>query len=322
MKAGHCLGLMLACMHLAALPVLAGHIYVTTGLGHNVEPYYEALAPHGTWFRTESLGWVWQPHETAGSAEWRPYLHGGRWLLTQDGWYWHSEYAWGWAPFHYGRWVCTDRYRWVWIPGTVWAPAWVHWRHTPRYYGWAPLPPDGFNLHLSLDLGSNGGNLHLETSFLESDYAFLPRDRFLTTTQIASSCIPRHHHRAVYQDSIVGCPPRNSIVHPAPHHTGTITYPRRALSAPSRASSRAQRVHDSVRRPSTATAYKPTIPHVSASRRLSQESARNALRSRSNRLTENISSAGTTARRQTYADRPPTGRAQRLHTIVRSRFGR
>ena len=31
---------------------------------------------------------------------------------------------------------------WVWIPDTVWSPAWVAWRDSDDYVGWAPLPPD------------------------------------------------------------------------------------------------------------------------------------------------------------------------------------
>jgi hypothetical protein len=65
----------------------------------------------------------------------------GHWVYTEDGWFWVSDYEWGWAPFHYGRWVRHARYRWVWIPDTVWAPAWVTWRHGDDVVGWAPLGP-------------------------------------------------------------------------------------------------------------------------------------------------------------------------------------
>src|SRR6266496_1683468 len=43
----------------------------------------------------------------------------------------------------------SDRYGWVWIPGTVWAPAWVTWTYNDNYVGWAPLPP-------SIVFGSSG----------------------------------------------------------------------------------------------------------------------------------------------------------------------
>jgi hypothetical protein len=31
---------------------------------------------------------------------------------------------------------------WVWVPGSQWAPAWVSWRKSSDYVGWAPLPPE------------------------------------------------------------------------------------------------------------------------------------------------------------------------------------
>src|SRR6185312_8904560 len=50
-------------------------------------------------------------------------------------------YSWGWAPFHYGRWFHNTRFGWCWAPDTVWGPAWVSWRYSDAYCGWAPLPP-------------------------------------------------------------------------------------------------------------------------------------------------------------------------------------
>ena len=41
-----------------------------------------------------------------------------------------------------GYWAWDGR-GWVWVPGTVWAPAWVSWRYGGGYVGWAPLPPAG-----------------------------------------------------------------------------------------------------------------------------------------------------------------------------------
>lgn len=44
------------------------------------------------------------------------------------------------------------------MPGTEWGPAWVSWRRSPRYVGWAPLPPEaeftrstGFNGRVDAD---------------------------------------------------------------------------------------------------------------------------------------------------------------------------
>ncbi len=55
-----------------------------------------------------------------------------------------SDYSWGWAPFHYGRWAYTGGYGWGWIPGRTYSGAWVTWRTGGAgygYVGWAPLGP-------------------------------------------------------------------------------------------------------------------------------------------------------------------------------------
>ena len=40
----------------------------------------------------------------------------------------------------------------MWIPGNEWAPAWVSWRRSPEYYGWAPLGPS-----VSISASAGGG---------------------------------------------------------------------------------------------------------------------------------------------------------------------
>jgi uncharacterized protein DUF6600 len=64
-------------------------------------------------------------------------------MYTEEGWYFESDWEWGWAPFHYGRWYYDDAYGWLWVPGEEWGPAWVDWRESDEYIGWAPLPPPG-----------------------------------------------------------------------------------------------------------------------------------------------------------------------------------
>ena len=107
--------------------------------GDDVGTFHNALAPYGDWVNTEEYGMVWKPVGVA--SDWRPYTY-GRWGWTEEGWYWSSYYEWGWAPFHYGRWAEYPAYGWVWIPGTVWAPAWVEWRYSDAYIGWYPLWPE------------------------------------------------------------------------------------------------------------------------------------------------------------------------------------
>jgi len=103
----------------------------------DVSVFYEPLARYGRWFHHSRYGYCWIPNGIV--AGWRPYTN-GYWVYTDDGWAWVSYEEWGWGPYHYGRWSFDPGYGWVWIPGTVWAPAWVAWRRGPGYIGWAPLP--------------------------------------------------------------------------------------------------------------------------------------------------------------------------------------
>ncbi|MBI3875833.1 MAG: hypothetical protein HY300_07730 [Verrucomicrobia bacterium] len=104
--------------------------------------FYQSLAPYGSWVEVPSYGWCWQPTVAISSPRWRPYCDRGRWIYTSCGWYWQSDYSWGWAPFHYGRWALDTQIGWVWVPDSTWGPAWVTWRYSDAYCGWAPLPPE------------------------------------------------------------------------------------------------------------------------------------------------------------------------------------
>ena len=113
----------------------------------DVSTFDETLAPYGQWVETgdgPDDGRAWRPDPDVVGEEFQPYATGGHWVYSDWGWTWESDYPWGWAPFHYGRWALTPSWGWVWYPGTVWAPAWVDWRFGGGYIGWAPLPPVGF----------------------------------------------------------------------------------------------------------------------------------------------------------------------------------
>src|ERR1700737_128733 len=103
--------------------------------------FYTKLEPHGAWLETSDYGYVWQPREAESSRSWRPYTN-GRWVYTDAGWTWISQEPFGWATYHYGRWTRLRGIGWVWVPGDQWAPAWVSWRKSNDYVGWAPLPPE------------------------------------------------------------------------------------------------------------------------------------------------------------------------------------
>ena len=101
--------------------------------------FYENLAPYGQWLEDAHYGFVWSPNV---DVNFRPYYTKGHWAQTDYGNTWVSDYQWGWAPFHYGRWTFDSYYGWLWIPGTVWGPAWVSWRSGNGSFGWAPLNPE------------------------------------------------------------------------------------------------------------------------------------------------------------------------------------
>ena len=100
--------------------------------------FYDDLSPYGVWVNNPTYGYVWVPNEGPGFV---PYQTAGHWVYTEYGWTWVSDYAWGWAPFHYGRWYTDPQYGAMWVPDNNWGPAWVTWRRSEGYYGWAPMEP-------------------------------------------------------------------------------------------------------------------------------------------------------------------------------------
>ncbi len=113
------------------------------------QSFYDQLSPYGQWVDDPNYGFVWMPDV---GPDFKPYATNGHWVYTDEGWTWASNYSWGWAAFHYGRWFFQDGYGWMWIPGHEWAPAWVSWRNSPEYYGWAPLGPN-----ISINVSFGGG---------------------------------------------------------------------------------------------------------------------------------------------------------------------
>ncbi len=101
--------------------------------------FYENLAPYGQWLFDVKYGYVWSPNV---DENFKPYYTNGNWALTDYGNVWVSNYQWGWACFHYGRWKFDSYYGWLWFPGSNWGPAWVAWKESLGHIGWAPLSPD------------------------------------------------------------------------------------------------------------------------------------------------------------------------------------
>ena len=114
----------------------------------------EDLGRYGQWQQTPEYGALWVPSSVASG--WAPYSV-GHWAWVRPwGWTWIDDAPWGFAPFHYGRWV-YHRDVWAWAPGTyvarpVYAPALVAWVGGARAnlsisigsgtpVGWFPLAP-------------------------------------------------------------------------------------------------------------------------------------------------------------------------------------
>jgi len=117
-------------------------------------PGYYDLDTYGVWDEHAPFGPVWYP---AGvPVGWVPYRVGHWVWVVPWGWTWVESEVWGFAPFHYGRWVFVGA-RWGWVPGPVavrpyYAPALVAFVGGPDFslgfssgvggvQGWFPLGP-------------------------------------------------------------------------------------------------------------------------------------------------------------------------------------
>src|SRR5581483_6383145 len=158
--------------------------------------FYDALAPYGAWIELENYGYVWQPRVALQNNRWRPYTV-GHWAYTDYGWTWMSDEPWGWATYHYGRWARLRRLGWVWVPGDEWAPAWVSWRYSDRYIGWAPLPPGA-----RFD-GAGGIREWADEQFdiATDDYVFVPGSEF-GDDDLADVTMPPEQNVTVFSDTV------------------------------------------------------------------------------------------------------------------------
>jgi len=120
-------------------PQARGDVSVSFGFRiHAVADFYDPLSSLGAWVDIGPYGRCWHPNDIG--PDWRPYTDGA-WEYTDAGWCWVSDEPFAWACYHYGSWVNDPSHGWCWIPATDWAPAWVTWRYSDDYVGWAPCGP-------------------------------------------------------------------------------------------------------------------------------------------------------------------------------------
>ncbi len=94
---------------------------------------------YGEWLWDDLYGYVWRPFLDRMDYPWgwAPYFC-GRWTSVGGQLYWVPEEPWGWIPYHLGIWQWDKKLGWVWLPGSLFAPAWVDWEFFYGYYGWRP----------------------------------------------------------------------------------------------------------------------------------------------------------------------------------------
>ncbi|MGZ4034356.1 MAG: DUF6600 domain-containing protein [Bacteroidia bacterium] len=173
------------------------------------EVFYDNLSPYGQWVDYPNYGYVWVPQ---AGPDFVPYSSGGYWAWTDYGWTWVSNYDWGWAPFHYGRWDYDDYYGWFWMPGNEWGPAWVSWRRSPGYYGWAPLGP---NVSLDVAFGNN--------YIIPNDHWVFVDEHYLGRQDINNYYGPRKNNAAYVNNSTV----INNTYIDNSRHTTYVTGPKK-----------------------------------------------------------------------------------------------
>jgi hypothetical protein len=110
---------------------------------------YQDLDSYGVWQTSPQYGSVWVP--TSVQPGWAPYRYGHWAWIAPWGWTWIDDAPWGFAPFHYGRWVAWNG-GWGWAPGAIgyWNPY-----YAPALVGWIGGP--GFGIGFGFGWGGGWG---------------------------------------------------------------------------------------------------------------------------------------------------------------------
>ncbi len=94
---------------------------------------------YGEWLWDDLYGYVWRPFIDNGRYPWgwSPYFY-GRWSSAGGQMFWVPQEPWGWIPYHLGIWQWDKKRGWFWLPGSMFAPAWVAWDFYYGYASWRP----------------------------------------------------------------------------------------------------------------------------------------------------------------------------------------
>jgi len=156
--------------------------------------FYDSLQPYGDWVDVDNYGYCWQPRGM--DRDWRPYTD-GYWSYTDAGWTWVSYEDFGSITYHYGRWIRLEDFGWVWKPDYEWGPAWVSWRQSDDYIGWAPLPPDAvFEPETGI-----GVWVDRDYDIGPSAYAFCEY-RYFGAPVLRNFLVPRHRNFAIINSTV------------------------------------------------------------------------------------------------------------------------
>ena len=94
---------------------------------------------YGEWLWDDMYGYCWRPYIDNGAYPWgwQPYFY-GQWARYGGQMFWVPGEPWGWIPYHLGVWHWSKKIGWVWLPGSMFAPAWATWDFYFGYACWRP----------------------------------------------------------------------------------------------------------------------------------------------------------------------------------------
>ena len=165
--------------------------------------FYDTLSPYGSWVNVDGYGLCWRPTVAVVNPGWQPYADRGRWVYSDAGWYWLSDYSWGATAFHYGRWFNQPNVGWCWWPDRVWGPSWVSWRYSSGYCGWAPLPPAAcYRPGVGFTYYGNSVGVSFAFGLSANCYTFVPTAYFCSPRPY-NHRVPGHQRTAVYNQTVV-----------------------------------------------------------------------------------------------------------------------